>query len=220
MATANVLFAKDAVLMFEFPDTNFGDSTQPNKCGWTDKNNQLNLLMKADMTLYVPAGSTVNSATLKLYVDSIYGTTPIGPFRGYRVRSATRAWEEYDTSLNLPGCTWNRYITTGYGEGSAWGTAGGSNTTSDIYGSDFFTTASLSATGWFSTSITSWTQTAWSTYSGIVDFNMITQQLTPDAGYAAYFSAYNRNDATYPPYIEVDYTAAAGAPTKTQVMIF
>jgi hypothetical protein len=109
--TTTIYSTKDTGISSADPTTNFGTDASV-ELGY---NAARNVLVYFDMS-GIPAGSTVNTATLSIYVDAKYGlwnSITVGVFRVIRSWNETQAtWNKSDNSTN-------------------WGTAGCNNTTTD-----------------------------------------------------------------------------------------
>ena len=226
MPEVNVYLEKDASVWQTYQDLNFGSPSNPLWAGYYAKNDRLNFLMKANLNSYVPSGSTINSASLNIYIQSI-SAVQLGPYRFTRINTTARPWEEEHVVPYYPGCTWINYVTTDYGVGTPW-TIAGAMGSGDQYPSEYFDSGYVTAPGLWSIPCTAWIQHAWAPahdpvqhVQGVIDLVCSTNRLTPAEGVAEYLTAYNRHDyADYYPYFLVDYTPPAGTPARVQAHFF
>lgn len=108
MATVSVYGSEDAHLNETFPTTNFAVTDR--QCGWAAGKLEIHALLLADLSAYVPVGSTITDAVLWLYVYG-HNDHASDAYTGYRM---IQDWVHDE-------CTWNIYST-----GNNWGLPGAS----------------------------------------------------------------------------------------------
>jgi hypothetical protein len=180
----------DSILSSLTPTTNFGS------LGWlavkqTGSSNVWNVIIKFDAS-GVPAGATVDSATLELYWYANTGGDPAGMVIDAN-RVTQTAWVEGT-------CTWNVYDT-----GLSWASAGG-----DFTGTDKGTqTLSGSPPQWVTWDVTSQTQYAVDSVSGIVHMLL---ESTSGGALGAGAQCYSKEEAVqtdFRPKFTITYTETA-----------
>jgi hypothetical protein len=155
-------------------------------------------LLRFDLSS-IPAGSTINSATLGLYYYTRGASNPVG--RTYRANRLTSGWIEGGWNSE-PGVTWN----TKDGA-TAWGTAGG-----DFTATDSATTTVPSAYGWMSWTVTNIAQ-GWVNGSYPNNGFLIKDDTEGSSNYYAdFYSQDYTTDRFFRPFIYIDYTPAAEDP--------
>ena len=142
----------------------------------------------------IPAGSTINSATLSLFIDSNLASNT----RDLNVYRLLRAWTE-------TGVTWNKYDGT-----NDWGTAGASNTTTDREAANIGSVSVLSSpsadTEYQVTLTASKIQEMLS--GGVFTNNgFLLQMSTESDDYHSFRSSEYAVDTTKIPKLVIDYTA-------------
>jgi len=116
MATLTVIPIKDNLLNSGGATSNYGTLTYMYLSAWSG--GDIRSILSFDISS-LPAGVTINSATLSTYYQSALAGNPAGrTVLLYKVRR--NDWEEEQS-------TWNIFKTS-----NNWGTAGASNTTTDI----------------------------------------------------------------------------------------
>lgn len=153
-------------------------------------------LWKFDFSADVPAGATINTATLSLYYATSFGVSSGQTEWVYRVTQT--AWTDL-------GATWNKY-----NGATAWTTAGGDFTTTD----GASTTVPASTGVWMAWTVTAQVQYALNSVSGVAHF---LGKLATESGFkGTYFYSKNyTTDLTLRPKLVIDYTEpSVGQPTQ------
>jgi len=192
--------SQDAEISEYGADYNFGGE---DKLGVQSFLTNMRVLVRFDLS--IPPGSTVSSATLKLYfLDS--GSTSPGIYaigRTYMAYRVTHSWTEGTGGFSSDGVTWNTYDGT-----NAWTTAGG----------DYTTTGGASATVpssfgvWMNWTVTdvvkAWVEDGEPNYGLLIKDQ--TEYETP-ALWSRYYSKEFSDDQLHP-ILEVTYTPPSGIP--------
>ncbi len=146
-------------------------------------------------TTSISTAATVTSATFSMYYYSASGTTPAGrTYTCYKMRR--QDWVEAQA-------TWNVYKT-----GSSWGTAGASNTSSDIDTTDAATATMPAVNNWIDFDVAAQVQAA--VTAGVRSLFLVLDPNTSGTNYGALF--YDRTyagDTTKIPKLVVNYTTAS-----------
>jgi len=171
----------DTWLNSDYPTTNYGSDTN----GHLQYNTADRQLHRFDVSS-IPAGSTVNSATIYFYAYNVTGGTP-----GVSCYRVLTHWDEMQA-------TWNNRLT-----GTAWGAAGLQSGVD--YNATAIGAATVSAPGWVSYSITS-------TVQGWVNGSYVNEGVVyreTSAGHCyTYMSEYAT--ASSRPKLDVTYTPPSG----------
>ena len=121
-ATTNLVTIADTSIHDSFPDSNFGSGTTFTSGGRLQGGRSRGLI-QFDIAAAIPAGATINSATLTLAVINANGANST-----FELKRLLAAWGEGTGSdfgvgtAGLPGeATWNNRL----GSGTPWATAGG-----------------------------------------------------------------------------------------------
>lgn len=171
------------------PDTNYGSIAAP-MVGWIVNKYEARCLLQADLSLYIPAGSTIVAATLYLWIETISWNAN-SLYKGFRIKTENRPWVEMEA-------TWNIYKT-----GSSWQTAGGFG----IDDQDVTVTFGgawnpPNQQGWTSVDCTSFVQDAWTNRGKLFDC-VLEETWHPPADQNANFCFEARDDIS-PWYIYVN----------------
>jgi len=156
-------------------------------------------ILMADFSEDIAAGSTINTADLKMYVGEVVGETG-GTYHGTRIRRTD--WEE----------TWATWLYYKYEE-VEWSLAGCANDPGDVDLAVLFdATWTVTATGWKTVDVTDFLQDALDNRSGVFNARL-NLTITIEEGQEAYhvFRDSESGDP-YQWYILVDYTPPVGAP--------
>ena len=150
-------------------------------------------LLLFDLNAFIPASATIVTALWHFYVVST-DSTSVQSFRIVRIRR--HDWKEDEA-------TWNSYKT-----GSAWGTAGASNTTTDRDTAISITLGPLITTGWFAKNALALVSDAWANRSGICTFILERNDGAMTTQGEAYIHAKNRRpyDVSQPHHLRITYT--------------
>jgi len=185
---------EDSYINQASPTTNYGSNTALAIGSYGTSNKRS--LLRFDLSS-IPAGSTINSATLWLYYYGRSGTDPVG--RTYRANRLTSGWIEAGWNSE-DGITWNNSDST-----TAWGTAGG-----DFTATDSATTTVPSAFGWMSWTVTNIAQ-GWVNGSYPNNGFLIKDDTEGSASNyeADFYSQDYTTDRFFRPFISIDYTPAS-----------
>ena len=217
MASVNIMMTAGCDLSEMTPDTNFdGGSKSPwHYWGMLTKTVECDPMLRCDLS-GIPAGSTIDAASLWIDVVALHEsagydltTTQFAIYRCRRDGVESAAWVTNQATFNI------------YKTGSAWGTAGCKNATTDRDTGDGFLTYAPDALGWHEIPCTALVQDMWANHSKLFDINMdgAVTLTTADAYLYVEFVSYAAA-AEYRPYLAVTYTPPAGAAAKARIMIF
>lgn len=173
----------DTQIVDAFPTTNYGTNAEMG-VGYLSKATAIyRFLLFINLNDEIPAGATINSATLDLYIKT--ATSPGYSTRFYR---CTRTdWVEGEV-------TWNNYKT-----GNAWTSGGG-----DV---DLFTSVtdtSPTSTGTWSIDILTLVSDAWSSRSGLL--SILVSRVTEGSDQLTEVRSGEWSTAAQRPILTVDYT--------------
>ena len=186
---------QDTYIKLQSPDTtnNFGASTS--MVVDRESTDLQRALLQFDLSS-IPAGSTINSATLKLQSTQIGGTLNIA------VYEVTQAWSEGTGNGTAGAANWNERQT-----GTNWTTAGGT------FNSTAVATLNTDATGQHTWTVTSLVQ-AWFNGTNVNNGLMVA---SPDGG-GNRTVTYDSSEGTTVPVLEINYTPPSNtAPTITNL---
>ena len=144
----------------------------------------------------VPAGSTINSATMSLYIDSNLASNT----RDLNVYRLLRAWTE-------TGVTWNKYDGT-----NDWGTAGAANTSTDREAANIGSVSVLSgpsADTEYQVTLTAAKIQEMISGGVFTNNGFLLQMSTESDDYHSFRSSEYAVDTTKIPKLVIDYTPAA-----------
>jgi len=175
---------KDTYLSSASATSNYGSQATFDLGYYSKGTDNYRVLLEFDITA-IPAGSTIDSATLDLYCSQATGTADA--CSGYRITRTN--WVELEA-------TWNKFSTAG----GNWTTAGGDY---DATTPTPFTFTLPTTTGAKSYSCTAFVQDALDNRSGIVEI-LLRKNTESAGGYVLYHS----DEGTTKPVLTVNYTTA------------
>lgn len=164
-------------------------------------------ILKFDVSALIPPSSDIASAKLNLYYSSFpTGDDPVGSsITAYKVRRTD--WVEGEV-------TWNNYKS-----GSAWGTAGASNTTTDIDTSKTGTGTVPASAGWIEIDVTNIVKDAIDNVSDIA--HILVQWTNESPGVIHHINCHSSNytgGASLKPKIVINLTPNTTTTTETVTM--
>jgi hypothetical protein len=183
---------KDTRLYQYSPTTNFG--TQADLYTWARTDFKSRVLESFDFSASVPTGATITTATLSLRFDY---PTPGHTLTVYRLLHTD--WAETEA-------TWNVYKT-----GSAWGTAGATNASTDYTATDAATAASRSSAGWLGWDVKNQAQTALDSVSGVAHF--LLEDSGADEDGSNTFRSKENSYEPYRPKLYIEFTTPSALQT-------
>lgn len=182
--------SQDSFINAGFTGLNYGDSTTI-LVRAQSSTEAYHGLVQFDLS-FIPAGSTIISATLKLYYCNWGTNNPAGrTIAAYRL---TQSWDEDSV-------TWNRYDGT-----NAWATAGGDYTTTN--GASATVPGSFGWMGWSVTGIV----TDWVSY-GEYNKGFLLKDTNEESGacYITNFWSSEAGNSELQPVLEVEYRTVSSA---------
>ena len=144
-------------------------------------------LVAFNFSASVPAGMKITLATLSLLCSSSLASRTITVYRLLRTD-----WVEAQATWNI------------YKSGSNWGTAGASNTSTDITTTDAATAASVATGQWLAETVTAQVQTALDSVSGVANFLLVDLGAS-DANSNSYYTR-DATPSTRCPKLYIEYT--------------
>ena len=110
----NIPNLKDTFVSSNRPNTNFGSESNM-QLGYSQTGQSygaVRIMLQYDVLKYIPAGSVVNSAKLRIHLS---GVTPIGDEgMGFEARHLTSGWSEHSVTWNQHQPSWGSAIGTAY----------------------------------------------------------------------------------------------------------
>jgi hypothetical protein len=184
---------QDALMNGMFPGLNYGDDASIIVKAASPTESYRGLV-QFDLSA-IPAGSTISSATLKLYYHRWGTNDPVGrTLWAYRV---TQSWTEGDGTTNS-GVSWARYDGT-----NSWATPGGDYTTNGGASSTV-----PSSYGWMTWTVTdivkAWVEDSEANCGFLIKDG--TEDTAGQGWYLTYFYSSEFENTELQPILEIDYT--------------